>query len=68
MQRYPIITGRARAGAGAQAKLVRINPQLPLADDPALAKHVIPVLAGGLDALDLIHRSVRAGPRAGIGI
>ena len=43
---------------GGRAVLVRVNPELPLADDKDVTRHTLPVLSKGLDA-------VRAMPHHG---
>jgi len=46
------LTGFLRAGAS--AALIRVNPDLPLADDEELSNNVISVMTGGLEALTKI--------------
>ena len=45
---------------GAHATLVRINPELPLADDRALQPHTISLLSRGLDAVARIDARLHA--------
>merc|ERR1719377_28378 len=45
---------------GAHATLVRINPELPLADDRALQPHTISLLSRGLDAVTRIDARLHA--------
>lgn len=41
--------------AGVDAALIRVNPELPLADDTSLEGRVLPLLSGGLDAVRRIN-------------
>ena len=45
---------RELSGVGVDATLVRVNPELPLADDASLSPRVIPILSRGLAAVRAI--------------